>query len=525
LLEALVLDDDAESRSALVALVGLAGFETVAAGSLDEARRRLGERLIDVALVDLSLPDGSGLDIIRELQERSSAEIVVVTGQASVDSAVEALRLGAADYLIKPVDVRRLRAILANIARMRELKGQISELREELLELGRFGSIVGASSGMRHVYELVARAAPTDVSVLLIGESGTGKEQVANALHELSKRHTRPFVAVNCGAIAPGLIESELFGHVRGAFTGAVKDRHGYFELAAGGTLFLDEITEMPMEFQVKLLRVLETQMVRRVGGETPIPLDVRLVAATNQDPEQAIERGALRRDLFFRLNVFPIHLPPLREREDDVVLLSDHFLEQLNKGDHARKRFTAPAIERLRAHAWPGNVRELKNVVQRAFIIAETEIGVECLPEIGEPCAAASEPGLEVGLSLAEARRRLILATLERCGGDKKKAAGVLRISLKTLYNQLGAYAAEGTHPEPGKQNTRNENATDDRKSAGAKAGPASARVRALPDGPRDRVHDSRAGEGLEETGVEASGDRVPADRGVGDRGHRNRR
>jgi DNA-binding NtrC family response regulator len=315
---------------------------------------------------------------------------------------------------------------------------------------------------------------------------------------------------------------------VRGAFTGAVKDRHGYFELAAGGTLFLDEITEMPMEFQVKLLRVLETQTVRPVGGETPIPLDVRLVAATNQDPEQAIERGALRRDLFFRLNVFPIHLPPLREREEDVVLLTDHFLEQLNKGEHTRKRFTAAAIERLKAHAWPGNVRELKNVVQRAFIIAETEIGVECLPEIGEPRAAASEPGLEVGLSLAEARRRLILATLERCGGDKKRAAAILRISLKTLYNQLGAYAAEGTRPETGNQNTRNHNTLDDGKGVGAKGGvkarPGSTRVRALPDGLGDRIHDGGAGEGLEETGVEAGGDRVPADRGVGDRGPHNR-
>jgi DNA-binding NtrC family response regulator len=523
LLEALVLDDDRESRSALVALVGLAGFETVAAGSLDEARRRLGERLIDVALVDLTLPDGSGLDIIRELQERSAAEIVVVTGQASVDSAVEALRLGAADYLTKPVDVRRLRAILANIARTRELKGQISELRRELLELGRFGSIVGASSGMRQVYELVARAAPTEVSVLLVGESGTGKEQVANALHALSNRHTRPFVAVNCGAIAPGLIESELFGHVRGAFTGAVKDRHGYFELAAGGTLFLDEITEMPMELQVKLLRVLETQAVRPVGGETPIPLDVRLVAATNQDPEQAIERGGLRRDLFFRLNVFPIHLPPLREREDDVALLADHFLEQLNKGEHTRKRFTAAAMERLRVHAWPGNVRELKNVVQRAFIIAETEIGTECLGEIGAPRARASEPDLEVGLSLAEARRRLILATLERCRGDKKKAARILGISLKTLYNQLGTYAAEGAQPNAGNSKTREGESAAARD--GMKAGPSSAPGSALPHGLRDRVDDGGAGEGLEEAGVEAGGDRMPAYRGIGDRGHRNRR
>jgi two-component system response regulator AtoC len=449
-LEALVLDDEGESRSALSALVGLAGFETISAGSLGEARRRLGEHAIDVALVDLRLPDGSGLEIVRELQERSSAEIVVITGGASVDSAVEALRLGATDYLTKPVDVRRLRAILANIARTRELKNEISALRRELLELGRFGSIIGASEPMKKVYELVARAAPTNVSVLLNGESGTGKEQVAKVLHDLSKRRAHPFVPVNCGAIAPGLIESELFGHVRGAFTGAVKDRQGYFELAAAGTLFLDEITEMPMEFQVKLLRVLETDMVLRVGGETPIPLNVRLVAATNQDPEAAIERGTLRRDLFFRLNVFPIRLPPLREREGDVALLANYFLEQLNKSERTRKRFTAEAMDRLREYGWPGNVRELKNVVQRAFIVADAEIDPPCLPPALETPAAKGDSELEVGLSIEEARRRLILGTLERCGGNKRQAAELLGISLKTLYNRLGAYRQKASRRGP---------------------------------------------------------------------------
>ena len=505
MLEALILDDEADSRSALAALVGLEGFETLTAGSLDEARKRLGEHVIDVALVDLTLPDGSGLDIVRELQEHSSAEIVVITGRASVDSAVEALRLGAADYLTKPVDARRLRAILANVARTRELKSEISALRKELLELGRFGAIVGASEPMRAVYDLLERAGPTDVPVLLIGESGTGKEQVANAIHRLSKRHLRSFVAVNCGAIAAGLIESELFGHVRGAFTGAVKERHGYFELAQGGTLFLDEITEMPMEFQVKLLRVLETKTIRRVGGENPIPLDVRLIAATNQDPEEAVASGKLRSDLFFRLNVFPIHLPRLCERNEDVILLAEHFLAELNKAEGTRKRFQAAALERLGAHSWPGNVRELKNVVHRAFIVADADIDASCLPPgIG----AAREPRAggeaEVGLSIEEARRRLILGTLERCGGNKRKAAELLGISLKTLYNRLGAYrstANESTDavPRPG--------------------GRASAR------GLDDRRDDGDGRNGLQETAVEAGGDRPLPRVGLRKRGHGNRR
>ena len=429
-------------------LVRLDGFETVEAASLAEARRLLSERMVDVALVDLTLPDGSGLEIVREIQECSPAEIVVITGNASVDSAIEALRLGALDYLVKPVDIGRLRAVLANVARTRELKQEIGSLREALLAAGRFGPVVGASAAMLNVYDLVERAAPTDVPVLLVGESGTGKEMVASALHGMSRRRHRPFVAVNCGAIAPTLIESELFGHERGAFTGAVKERRGYFEQAAGGTLFLDEITEMPLELQVNLLRVLETGKVRRVGGEGLISIDTRLVAATNRDPAEAVERGALRRDLYFRLNVFPITLPPLRERDDDIVLLADYFLAEFNKAERTRKRLAPATIERLRAYSWPGNVRELRNAVHRAFIVADSNIGVECLPAELAQTRAAPDGGdmVGVGLSLAEADRRLIMATLERFGGNKRKAAEVLGVSLKTLYNRLAAYGVRAS-------------------------------------------------------------------------------
>ena len=299
----------------------------------------------------------------------------MVTGNASVETAVEALRLGAMDYLVKPVDTQRLRAVLANLARTRELKHEISSLRRALLDVGRFGPVVGASAAMLSVYELVSRAAPTDVPVFIVGESGTGKELIAAALHDLSRRRAQPFVPVNCGAIASGLIQSELFGHERGAFTGAVRGRRGFFEQAAGGTLCLDEITEMPLDLQVSLLRVLETGQVQRLGGEGLTSIDVRLVAATNRDPQAAVTEGKLRHDLYFRLNVFPIHLPPLRERQDDVALLADHFLAELNRAEKTRKRFSTATLDRLREYAWPGNVRELHNVVQRAFIIADAEI------------------------------------------------------------------------------------------------------------------------------------------------------
>ena len=444
MLHALVLDDDENSRAAMAALVRLEGFETIETNSLKEARDVVRDRAVDAALVDLTLPDGSGMEIIRELQGVTPAEIVVVTGNASVDSAVEALRLGAIDYLTKPVDTGRLRAVLANVARTRELKHEISTLRSALLEVGRFGPVVGSSPAMMKVYDLVSRAAPTEVPVMIFGESGTGKEQVANALHGLSQRRTRPFVAVNCGAIAPGLIESELFGHERGSFTGAVKERRGYFEQASGGTIFLDEIAEMPIEQQVNLLRVLESGKVRRVGGEAMIPVDVRLVAATNRDPNQAVEDGILRRDLFFRLNVFPIQLPPLREREEDIALLAEHFLAELNKQEGKKKRFLPKALDRLRAYSWPGNVRELKNAVQRIFIVADVEIGLESLPpEIVEPRVVPEGTMTGVGMTLEEAEKRVILATVAELEGNKRKAAEILGISLKTLYNKLALYGS----------------------------------------------------------------------------------
>jgi DNA-binding NtrC family response regulator len=305
--------------------------------------------------------------------------------------------------------------------------------------------MVGASTRMQAVYDLVAKVSPTDVPVLVIGETGTGKELVAGTLHAMSRRRERPFVPVNCGAIAPGVIESELFGHERGSFTGAERTHKGYFEKANGGTLFLDEITEMSAELQVKLLRVLETGAVERVGGGDPVKVDVRVIAATNRRPEQAVAEGRLREDLLYRLNVFPILLPPLRERGEDVELIAEDFLGELNKArEGPPKSFTRAALARLRAHAWPGNVRELRNVVQRAFILSPNDVDVDSLP-LGGVSVEKSGTSLvvRVGTPIEEAEKRLILATLEHCAGDKKQAAELLGISLKTLYNRLNVYNA----------------------------------------------------------------------------------
>jgi two-component system, NtrC family, response regulator AtoC len=440
MLHALLVDDDVNFALGLAEVVGREGFSTKTANTLKEAKAELAKAVPDVLLVDLHLPDGSGLDLFKELEGNPGAEIILITGQATVDTAVEAMRRGASDYLIKPVDFARVKQVLTNVARTRELKEQIGNLRGELRKLGRFGPLIGASPPMQRVYDLIAKVAQTDATVMLTGETGTGKELVAETTHSLSRRHKEPFLPINCGAVSPNLIESELFGHERGSFTGADRMHRGYYERAHRGTLFLDEITEMPSELQVKLLRVLESGKVTRIGGNEPISSDVRVIAATNRKPEEAVAKGKLREDLLYRLNVFPIALPPLRDRREDVDLLAEHFLALLNKEHDTNKEFTRPALNRLRSHGWPGNVRELKNLVHRAFILAEDHIGLDCLP-LGVQETAGANLNLKVGTSLGEAERRLILATLEETEGDKKKAAEILGISLKTLYNRLNEY------------------------------------------------------------------------------------
>ena len=319
MLHALVVDDDMHSLSALAELVEAEGFDTATADNLAQARSKLEQRLPDVVLSDLMLPDGRGTELLKELLEEPTVEVILITGKATVETAVEALRLGAFDYLTKPIDLGRLKTLLARVKDTRELKQEVSSLRAELRDLGRFGPMVGTAPAMQRVYDLIDKVAPTEATAFLIGESGTGKELAAETVHRLSKRRKGPYLPLNCGAVSPTLIESELFGHEKGSFTGAQRQHRGYFERASGGTLFLDEITEMPIELQVKLLRVLETGRIMRVGGDREVDINVRVIAATNRNADDAVKDGKLREDLLYRLKVFPITLPPLRDREGDI--------------------------------------------------------------------------------------------------------------------------------------------------------------------------------------------------------------
>lgn len=448
---ALLVDDDASSLAVMKELVELEGFTVDAAASVKDARQLLQRHVPDVLITDLKLPDGSGIDLLKDADDLVATDVVLITGHSSVDTAVEAFRLGVTDYLTKPVDIQRLKVILGHVARAGALKGEIASLRSELRKLGRFGSMVGVSPAMNAVYDLIAKVAPTDATVLITGESGTGKDLIAQTIHQLSARRNKPMLPLNCAAVSPNLIESELFGHERGSFTGADRTHKGHFERASGGTLFLDEIVEMPFELQAKLLRVLETSTLMRIGGDTPIEVDTRIVAATNRDPRQAVKDGKLREDLLFRLNVFPIHAPALRERGDDIQLLAEHTLQELSEAEGKRVRLSRAALDRLRAYEWPGNVRELKNTLHRAFILADEEIGLECLPEqirglSPAPAPVSTAPATDgihvpIGSSVADAERRLIMATLDRLEGNKRETAKILGISLKTLYNRLSAY------------------------------------------------------------------------------------
>ncbi|MEN3112736.1 sigma-54-dependent transcriptional regulator [Uliginosibacterium paludis] len=465
---ALIVDDDRDSAEMMAALVATEHFTVATAHSLREARRSIAMQRPDIILLDLRLPDGSGMELFEDGELLAQTQVVLITGHACLETSIQALRLGAADYVVKPINPRHLHTILSNVTRPSALRAEVDTMTSELEQTGHFGHLWGRSEVMQAVYRQISRVAATAVTVLITGESGTGKELVARSVHDLSRRRNGPFLGINCGAISPHLIESEIFGHEKGSFTGADRQHQGFFERAQGGTLFLDEVTEMPLDLQVKLLRVLETGSFMRVGSSQLHHTDVRLIGATNRQPAQAVAQGKLREDLYYRLNVFPIALPSLRERLEDVPLLAQHFLAGINAAENAGKRFSPEALERLRSHRWPGNVRELRNAVQRAFVMEPGDtIGPEFLPLtsgsaerngagraslVGEPPETGPAPAMitiPVGTSMVEAERQLIFATLRYYDNHKERTAAALGMSLKTLYNRLRDYAAEGLEIE----------------------------------------------------------------------------
>jgi DNA-binding NtrC family response regulator len=373
-MKTLIVEDDEAIRRGLEEAVQNLGGETKAVGTVRQASDALRDFQPHLLLVDITLPDGDGLEILREArQAQPDVEAVVITGSSAVDHAIEALRIGASDYLLKPLRPAQFDAVYHRVEERRRLEFELDTLRSELQETGRLGEMVGRSEVMKEAFEALRKVARTLAPVLISGPSGSGKEVAARTIHRLSRRAGKPFVAFNCGAVSPTLIESELFGHERGSFTGADRRRVGYFEEANGGTLFLDEITEMSPELQVRLLRVLEERTLRRVGGTQDIKVDVRLLSATNRDPEESLKEGKIREDLYYRLNVFPLTLPPLKARPDDIPLLAEHFRREIEEQEKAGvKQFEPEAVELLQGHDWPGNVRELRNMVHRAYILTE---------------------------------------------------------------------------------------------------------------------------------------------------------
>ncbi|MCK7595247.1 sigma-54-dependent transcriptional regulator [Pseudomarimonas salicorniae] len=426
----LIVDDDAGFARSAACIARAEGFEAILAADLEQARRRLDEQTFDLALVDLGLPDGSGMDLLRRLEE-ADTRVVVVTGSPSIETAVQAVRSPCADYLVKPIEPAQYTALLRSVAQARG--------RDEDAERERFG-LVGKSSALAELLRQIRLVGPTDASVLIQGESGVGKELVARAIHQASGR-PGPFVAVNCGAVSAELLGSQLFGHERGSFTGATGRHVGYFEQAAGGTLFLDEITEMPTHLQAHLLRVLEERAVRRLGGDSEIAVDTRIVAATNRPTREAVADGSFRNDVYYRLGEFPLPIPPLRERPEDIAPLAWLFLARLNERHGTRKQFTPTALQQLQRYPWPGNVRELRNVVGRAYISARGDSIREPLRDVRWGQAMPETAGsftVTVGMSFEEVERRLLSKTLAFYNHDKTRTARALGVSVKTIYNRL---------------------------------------------------------------------------------------
>lgn len=446
----LIVEDDAAQRIGLQQLLRGWGYTADVAVDGRDAMEKLPSVRPTVVLSDLVMPRMGGLDLLTAvMQEDPDVTMVLMTAQGTVETAVTAIKQGAYDYLSKPIDPQRLKILLDQIMRRHDTQREVRALRRQLQDRGTFGKMIGASPEMRKVYQMVEQAAPTGASILVSGESGTGKELVAQTVHQLSPRHGQPFVALNCAAIPDTLLESELFGHEKGAFTGALTRRQGAFELANRGTLFLDEIAEMTPATQAKLLRVLQERTFRTLGGQREQSVDIRVVAATNVDPPEAVRHGKLREDLFYRLNVFAIGLPPLRERKEDIPLLTQSFVREFaQRNNRSVAGVSDRGLRMLELYHWPGNVRELRNVMERAVIVTRGDmIEPVDLPQLlaaVPTTSAGGGPVLTAGTTVDEVERQLIEITLTHTSGNKTRAAEMLGISLKTLHNKLNRMKEE---------------------------------------------------------------------------------
>ena len=440
----LIADDERHVAEGLQMLLTEEGYEADTATSGDEAWEKVKDGDFGLVLADLKMPGLDGLELFAKMREKGlNSEVIIITGQGSVATAVEAMREGAYDYLTKPLDLERLKALIPKALEKFTVTNANRDLQKRLESLTKFGDMLGQSEEMRDVYATIEAVAPSNASVLIMGESGTGKELVARAMHQKSGRKKGPFIALNCGAFPREILENELFGHEKGAFTGAVGEKPGAFELADGGTLFLDEVAEMEPDVQVKFLRALEQRAFRRLGGKKEIEVDIRVIAATNRNVQEALKEGDLRDDLYHRLAVIPMFLPPLRERGSDIRLLAEEFLRRFSE-THQKKQlegFGEGAMEFLETYRWPGNVRELKNAVERAVILARGEyIEADDL----RPRHMGLEEGevhLAVGASIEDAVKAITLKTFAFTGGDHKKASKILGITQKDLKERLGSY------------------------------------------------------------------------------------
>ena len=447
----LIVEDEVNARQGYEALLRKWGYEVLGVGSAEDALARFAEFAPEALIADVELPGMNGLELLERLHdELEHIPAILITGKGSEERVVAAIESGAFWYIEKPLKASILRALLDRALGRARDRRQVDALTRQLREAGRLGDLVGQSKPMQDVMRVVEQVAPSLASVLITGETGSGKEVLARTIHRLSPRNARPFVAIKCSAIPESLMESEIFGHERGAFTGAAERRLGCFELADSGTLLLDEIGEMPAPTQAKLLRVLEDHKVRRLGSKSETPVDVRVLAATNKDPDRAVAKGEIRQDLYFRLNVFHIHLPPLRDHKDDIPLLVETMIRDLNAKHQRHVRgISADVLDQFMSYTWPGNVRELRNVMERATIVCDRDlIGRAHLPAEfghGAPAGAAELSALRfpIGTTVDAAERELIMQTLAATQNNKTRAAELLGISLKTLHNKLKEYEA----------------------------------------------------------------------------------